>query len=251
MPTLSVEVGDNGDIGTLPPELQKFLDKRIGQVTREEREKAEKRIEDARKQAAGDPEALERLKSIEAENSRLKEAEATRKKNYEEAQKIRDERYANDLKERDERIAAAQKDVTQRTERIVALARNEVRSIAAQLGARPESLDELVLILGPRISLNEHLESFVTDAKDASKPGLDADGKPFTVEGFVGKYLADHPHHKSATPGRGGGGRGGRSTTGDQGTPKLGDAEYEALSADPSHQTATAFMSKVLAGAKP
>lgn len=213
MPKVEIDIGDDGQIGTLPEPLQKFYDdgfkKAFGKG-------AAKAAEEARAQLAAaahsDPVERERLKSLEMENSRLKEAEALREKNYQEAERIRNERHAAELKEREDALAKAGTEIQRRTARVRELVAGQIREVAIRHGARDASLDELSTLLGQHIDLNDALQPVVNDR--AGQPALDKDGKPVTLEGLVIGYLADHPHHKAAPVGRGGGASGGRSLQG-------------------------------------
>lgn len=213
---LKVEVNDDGSIGTLPPELQKFLDKRIKQSYADAHDKALATLRDERT-ARPDPVEIEKAKALEMEVSKLKEAEALREKNYQEAQRIREERHAAELAEKAAALDATAKEVARRTARIQELAQREIRAAAVAAGARKESLDELELLLGGQLGLDDALQVFVKDTQDAGKARLDKDGKPVSIEGFVTQYLTDHPHHKAAPSGRGGGATGGRSLSGQTG----------------------------------
>lgn len=171
---VQVPLNADGTIGTLPEPLQKFFDAKVQQITRRAK--------------TPDPVESERLKALEQENEqyRLKDAEAG--KRYEEANKIRDEREA---KER-ERL---QGELARRTERLTRSARSEIKAEALRLGAREESLDELVELLGTRISLNDDLDVVVKDAD--------------SIAAMVGNYLDAKPHHRKATGGQSMGAQGG------------------------------------------
>lgn len=206
MAVIEVEVADDGSLVKVPEQVQKLIDKAFGKA------KAEA-LDEARKSSA-DPVERERIKSMESENSRLKEAEAKRKGETAEAERIRNERHAAELADRDEKITAAQSEIQKRTARIAQLSSREIRAAALTAGARKESLDELEVLLSGRIGLDDGLQAFVKDAKDPGKAQLDKDGKAVSIEGFVSQYLTDHPHHKAAPGGRGGGAPGGRSLSG-------------------------------------
>jgi len=210
MPTVQVEVSDDGNVGTLPEALQKLFDAKFNEAFGKGKAKA---AEEAKSQM-GDPVERERLKLLEAENSRLKEAEARAKGDAVEAEKIRNQREAQERADWQAKLDAAAKDIDRRTTRLRELTGKEIRAAAMAAGARPESLDELEVLLGGRIGLDDALQAFVRNAQDAGKPLLDKDGKSVSIEGFVGQYLADHPHHKAAPGGRGMGGGGGRSLAG-------------------------------------
>lgn len=220
MAKVELEIGDDGSVGTLPEPLQKFFDTKFNEAFGKGKAKA---AEDMRGQLP-DPVERERLKSLELENSRLKEAEALAQKNYQEAERIRNERHAAEVKERDERLTKAEQELARRTERVRELVASQIREIAVRNGARDASLDELSVLLGTTIDLDDALQPVVKDR--AGKVALDKDGKPLTVEGLVISYLADHPHHKAAPGGRGGGATGGRSLYGQ--APTGADAEKAA-----------------------
>lgn len=239
MPKVELEIGDNGEIGTLPEPLQKFFDSKFGEAFWKGKAKA---AEEARGQLAHDPVERERLKALELENSRLKEAEALAQKNYAEAEKIRNERHAKEVAERDEAIAKAQAEIDRRTTRVRELVSSQIREIAVRQGARDASLDELALLLGQQVGLDDALQPIVTDR--AGKALLDKDGKPVSIEGFVSSYLADHPHHRAAPAGRGGGAPGGRSLAGPPPTGVAADKAdaFAAVEQAPTvHNIARAF----------
>jgi hypothetical protein len=216
MATIEIEVNDaDGTITKVPEPVQKLIDKAFGQgqakATDEAAAKLKTEIEKLKKGGL-DPAERERLRDLETQHSRLSEELALRDKKFDEAQKIRDERHQKELGERDGKLTAAQQEIEKRTTRLQVAAVKDALIVAAAEGARKESLPELEILLGSRIGLDDALQPFVRDAKDAGKPALDEKGQPVTIEGFVKQYLADHPHHKAAVSGRGGGGRGGRET---------------------------------------
>ena len=236
MPVIELEVGEDGSIAKVPEPVQKLIDKAFGKA------KAEA-LDEARK-ASANPVELERIKSIESENSRLKEAEAKRKGENAEAEKIRNERHAAELADRDDKLKRAADEVSRRTQRLTELVSKEIRAVAMAAGARKESLDELEVLLGGRIGLDDALQVFVKDAKDVGKAALDKDGKPVGVEGFVTQYLTDHPHHKAKPDGRGGGAGGGRSLSGSSLTGLEADkaADLEEVARNPNvNNVARAF----------
>lgn len=245
MAKLEIEVSDDGKIGTLPEPLQKFLDSKINEAYGKGAAKA---AEESKAQVTGLETQIaelkkgtlsaadrERLRTLETEKSHLEEQLAIKEKDHEKAREIRDKRHADEIAARDAALTTAKAETDKRTARIRELAiANEITAAAIKAGARKESLDELQDLLGKRIALDDALQAFVTDAKDAGKPQLDKDGKAVTVEGFVAQYLTDHPHHKAGPPGRGGGAGGGRSLTGAQTPPANKDDAFERATADPS-----------------
>jgi hypothetical protein len=238
MPEVVVEFGEDGKPVKVPAEVQALIDRSFGQgqakATDEAAKKMKTEIESLRQAGNLNPAERERLRSLEVDLSKTREELAMRDKNFEEAQKIREERHARDLSEREDKLKAKDAEVERRTGRIRELLGNQLRAAALEAGARKESIGELEVLLGSRIGLDDALQAFVTDAKDAGKAALDKDGKPVTIEGFVAQYLTDHPHHKSPTSGRGGGGRGGRSTAGDPGVTGEKAQAFESVAANPT-----------------
>jgi hypothetical protein len=239
MPTVEVEIGDDGKIGTLPEAVQKFLDKRIGEATSSAKAAAAKDLEAKiadLKRGGLDAADRERLKTLEGDLSRANEEVAKAKGDAAEAERIRSERHAKELKERDDKVKAAHGEVDKRTKRIRELVGKDIKIAALQAGAREESLDELEQLLGPSIGLDDALQAFVQDANEAGKARLDKDGKPVSIEGFVAEYLTAHPHHKSAPVGRGGRATGGRSLSGQKvsGVEAEKAAALELVSQNPS-----------------
>jgi hypothetical protein len=204
MAEITIEVDDKGNIGTLPDPVQKFLDKKINDAHRRGAESAEEKLRPRLRSEVDE----ERLKTLEAENSRFKEAELKRKGEQEEAKKLADERHAAELKDREEKLAAKDSEITRRQDRLRSMLKTEVRAAAVAAGARAESLAELEKLLGAELDLDaQTLEPFVKGQD--GKPATDKDGKPQTIEGFVTQYLADHPHHFGRTPGKSGRATGG------------------------------------------
>jgi hypothetical protein len=177
--TLAVPLNPDGTIGTLPDPLQKLVDARIREATQRAKAKTP------------DPVELERLKTLEAENEqfRIKDAEAG--KRYEEAIAIRETR------EQAER-ARLQTELDRRTERLTRAARTEIKAEALRLGAREESLDELVELLGTRVTLNDDLDVVVKGAD--------------SIAAMVAGYLDTKPHHRKAAGGQSMGTTGGVMT---------------------------------------
>jgi hypothetical protein len=246
---LEVEVREDGvvEAGSLPEPLRKLFqaefDRAYGKGSAKAAEEAKKQLEsevakirEEAKKNTGDPVLAEKAKNLEIELSKLREAEAESKKDFAEAQRLRDERHANELKDRDDKVTKSQQEVERRTGRIRELVTSEIRIAAQRHGARNESLNELDLLLRQRIGLNDDLQAFVADDKDPGKPALDKDGKPISIDGLVQQYLTDHPHHKAAPGGRGGGAAGGRSLAGDKGDGKSDEwsGAVDQVAQDPS-----------------
>lgn len=223
MPKLEIDISDDGKIEKVPEPVQKLIDKAFGQgqaKAADEGQKAAKALQteiDELKKGGLSPAEREKLKTLEADQSKLKEELALRDKNFEEAQRIRNERHQKELDDRDAKLTASQAEIAKRTERIQQLVVTDIRAAALAAGARKESVAELEFILGAQVGLDDGLQPFVRDTKEPGKARLDDKGQPLTIEGLVGSYLADHPHHKAGTPGRGGGAGGGRSFNGSTG----------------------------------
>jgi hypothetical protein len=216
MPEVVVEFGEDGKPVKVPAEVQALIDRSFGQgqakATDEAAKKMKTEIESLRQAGNLNPAERERLRSLEVDLSKTREELAMRDKNFEEAQKIREERHARDLSEREDKLKAKDAEVERRTGRIRELLGNQLRAAALEAGARKESLGELEVLLGSRIGLDDALQAFVTDAKDAGKAALD----------------------KEPTSGRGGGGRGGRSTAGDPGVTGEKAQAFESVAANPT-----------------
>lgn len=177
--SLSVPLNPDGTIGTLPDPLQKLIDAQIRQaITRT-------------KAKTPDPVEAERLKTLEAENEQFRIRDAEAGKRYEEAIAIRE---AREKAERDR----LQAELARRDERLTKAARVEIKAEALRLGAREESLDELVELLGARVSLNDDLEVVVRDAD--------------SIAALVAGYLDAKPHHRKAAGGQSMGTTGGVMT---------------------------------------
>lgn len=241
MATLEIELNDDGSVGTLPPELQKFMDAKINQAFGKGAEKAAKeaqaQVEDAVKRAreeerrsGGDPAAVEKVKNLETELSKLREEEALRTKNYEEAQRLRDERYAKDMAERDKRTAeveaASKSEIERREARLRQNIRTDIKAEAVKAGTRDASIDEVSKLLKDFVGLNDDFDPVVNAEAfraEFSESKLGEDGQPVSIEGLVAEYLALKPHHKNPVTGKGGGARGGYSTSGTAVTTKNGE----------------------------
>ena len=227
MPKVEIDIDDAGNVGTLPEPIQKLFDDRIAKKFGDVKS-LEAQIAALKAGGTPDPVERERLKSLELENSRLKEAEAIREKRHDDARALAETRHAAALKERDDQLVTSGAELAKRTARVREIMAAQIRLEASAAGARDESLDELQALLGPRIGLDDALQPIVLDS--AGKAALDKDGKPVTIEGLVTQYVADHPHHRAAAPGRGGRAPGGRSLHG----PALTgiDAEKAAIQAE-------------------
>lgn len=238
--TLTIELDEKGNIGTLPEKVQTFLDTRINDAFKRGAEKVEKELKPRLRSEVDE----ERLKTLESENSRFKEAEAKRKGEHEEAKKIAEERHAAELKEREDKLTAKEQEIARRDERLRAMLKSEVRAAAAAAGARTESLPELEKLLGAELDLDPtSLEPFVKGAE--GKPKTDKDGKPITIEGFVTQYLADHPHHLNGKRGQHGKAGGGATLRGSQLQTDDKETALAAVEEEPTAQNQNAAIAAI------
>jgi len=184
-PVLTVPLNEDGTIGTLPEQLQKFLDGKIAQV--------------AKRKPEPSPVETEELRQARAKLSEYEQAEAIRKGEYDKALQMRQDAY-------DAEKQKLQSELERRTARLKDSTKADIRAAAVEHGARKESLAELETLLSLRVVLDD----------DTLTPRvLGDDGKPseLTVPALVKAYLDSHPHHRSA-PVAGGGARGGQSLSG-------------------------------------
>ncbi len=234
MDPITVEVDEKGNIGKLPEPLQKFFDTRINDAVRRKAEQLEAEF----KGKTVDPSERERIKAVEDENSRLKEAEARAQKNYEEADRLKEERHKKSLEERDGVVTAKDQEIARRDTRLRSMLGSEIKASAVAAGAREESLPELVKLLGADLDLDAAtLEPFVKGTD--GKPLVDKDNKPVSVEGFVKQYLADHPHHIAKPGGRSGRATGGATMRGASAVPGSKEEALAAAADNPNARNVT------------
>ena len=134
------------------------------------------------------------------ENKTLKQQQLEIARDHDRTLKAREEAHATQLLARAEAL-------TKRNARIQQLVVANLRALAAQAGARDESLGELEVILSHRIKFDDDMEPYVV-AEDGSGPATHL-GKPLPLDLFVKQYLDNHPHHRKPAQGQGGGARGG------------------------------------------
>lgn len=264
-PGLEIDIRDNDgvvEMSSLPESLrpiwQKELDRMYGKGAAKAGEEARKQMEseiakvreDAKKHGA-DPVLAEKAKNLEQELSKLKEDEAIRTQNWQEAQRLRDERHANELAEVRKGLTEREKEIERRTARISELVTSDIRLAAQRHGAREQSLAELDMLLRGKIGLDKDLQAYVKDEQDPEKPAVGTDGKtPVTIDGLVQQYLTDHPHHKAAPAGRGGGAGGGASLAGNKGNVTEFAQAVERAAQSPTVPNIADAISKIRAGAK-
>lgn len=228
MATIDIEIGDDGSIGKLPPELQKFLDKRIDEAYRKGADKTERALSPL----TVDPVEMERLRQRDKTLAEHELKIAERDKEYEKARKLHEEAAA---KEKAEAVKAVKAETAKVLDKLRAKVGQSIRAAALAHGARTESLDELERLLAAEIDLDAELNEYVVDAKDRKAPRLDDEGQPVTIEGLVAHYLKSHPHHVAAAPAQGGKARGGATLAGASSRPTDARGQARAdVAADPS-----------------
>lgn len=183
---LTVPLNEDGTIGTLPEQLQRFLDGKIQQVAR-------------RAKPEPSPVEAEELRQAKARLAQIEREDAERKGEYEKALKMREDDHAAEL-------AKTKAELDRRTARLREAAKADIRAAAAEHGARKESLAELEVLLAQRLTL---------DDETLTMRVLGDDGKPsdLSVSALVKGYLDANQHHRTAPMG-GGGARGGASYAG-------------------------------------
>lgn len=220
---LEVELDDKGEfIGDLPSELKTILERRdtaahgvgFGKGAQKAAEEAKKQIADAIKAKQAELEAqqpLERAKWAEVEelNKTLKSQIETMATDSRKNLTAREEAHALETTSRMESMK-------KRDDRIRTLVNANLRALAAQAGARDESLSELEVILQHRIGYDDDMVPFVKDEQDATKAAKTAAGNVLPLDVFVRQYLDNHPHHRKPVPGKGGGAQRGASLSGHQ-----------------------------------
>lgn len=234
MPKLEIEIDDKGEfVGEVPTELNSILDKiksashgeGYGKGAQKAAEEAKAQIEAAIKAEKAKLEAqfpLEKAKwdEIDQLNKHLKTQLETSVSESRKRMTEREEAHAVELTSRMDKIA-------KRDEKIKALVNATLKGLAAQYGARDESLGELEVILQHRIGYDDHMEPYVK-AEDGS-PAKTTAGNPLSIDVFVKQYLDNHPHHRKPAAGRGGDARGGASLRTGSGTPATVDAARQRI----------------------
>jgi len=230
MPKFDIEVDDKGEfVGALAPEFAAVLDRLrttshgegYGKGAQKAAEEAKKQIEDAVKAEklkleASMPAERQRWQEIDDQNKLLKTQLETTISESRKTQTAREEAHADAITRQ---VAALGK----RNDKIKELVNTGLRGLAAQHGARDESLPELEVILQHRIGYDDDMNPYVK-AEDGTAAKTAA-GNPLALDVFVKQYLDNHPHHRKAAAGRGGDARGGATTRGyGHGTGPSGDA---------------------------
>jgi len=239
MPKIELEIDDKGEfVGTLPPEFDSVLT-RIKTTSHGEGfgKGAQKAAEEAKQQIAAaiaaEKAKLEATMPLEREKWQgIDELNKTLKGQLEttlsESRKQLTTAAENHAVELTRKAEALQK----RNDKIQNLVTANLRALAAQAGARDESLGELEVILRHRIGFDDDMEPFVK-AEDG-QPAKTAAGSPLSIDVFVKQYLDNHPHHRKPVAGRGGDARGGASLRGGATTTTLDGARARVAEGDRS-----------------
>jgi hypothetical protein len=256
MAKFEVELDDatGKPVGTLPDALQKFYDEKFKQGERHGAEIAEvkaKKEYEAQILAlrrSTDPLAEEKIKGLEDTLSKMREAEALREKRFDDAIKERDKRAQVEREAVEKERDAAKAESDRRAAKLHARAAAEIRAEAIRCGALDKSLDQIAMLLGNAIGLDDQLEFYVKDEKDGSKPRLvkakGADGKetdvPVTIAMLVEDFMSQNTHFVKAGGGsRSGTGRIGASLTQHRtGTETAIDQAVAHAEANPTDRTA-------------
>lgn len=219
MPKFEIEVDDKGEfVGTLPTEVDTILNRikatshgeGFGKGSQKAAEEAKQQIADAikaEKLKLEMQQPLERQKfsEIEETNKLLKsQLETTLQESRKNLTTVT-EAHALEVTKRAEALS-------KRNAKIEGLVTSNLRSLAAQAGARDESLPELEVILKHRIGFDDDMEPYVKG--EDGQPAKTTAGNALPIDVFVKQYLDNHPHHRKPTPGRGGDARGGASLGG-------------------------------------
>lgn len=239
MPKVEVDIDDKGEfVGQLPTELDAILTKiksashgeGFGKGASKAAEEAKAQIASAVAAEKAKLEALaplerEKWQGIDEQNKALKSQLETTLSESRKQMTSAAESHALELTRKAEAL-------TKRNEKIQTLVTANLRSLAAQAGARDESLSELEVILRHRIAFDDDMEPYVK-AEDGS-PAKTTAGNPLGIDVFVKQYLDNHPHHRKPAPGRGGDARGGASLNRGVGGGTLESARTRVESGDRS-----------------
>ncbi len=209
MPKFELEIDEKGEfIGDLPQDLKAIKDRweitahgngfRSGQGKAEEEFK--RKLDEALKAERVKLEAsmpAERAKwaDIEEQNKILKTQYDTTLQEHRKLLTAREEAHAAEILKRTEAIKV-------RDQRIRESVKANLRSLAAQNGARDESLEELEIVLQHRVGFDDDMVPFVK-AEDGT-PAKTTAGNAVSLDVFVRQYLDNHPHHRKPAAGKGG-----------------------------------------------
>jgi len=218
---IEVDIDDKGEfVGAVPTELDAIL-KRLeatahgtgyGKGAQKAAEEAKQQIADAIKAEklkldAQAPLEREKFASIAEQNTLLKTQLETTLQESRKQLTSREEVHAIETTKRVEAM-------TKLSAKVKTLVNANLKALAAQAGAREESVGELEVILQHRIGYDDDLEPYVKG--EDGQPAKTAAGHPLGMDAFVKQYLENHPHHRKPTAGKGGDARRGASLSGGQ-----------------------------------
>lgn len=235
MPKFELELDDKGEfVGTVPPEFDSVLTRikttshgeGFGKGSAKAAEEAKQQIADAIRDAKRKMELeapLERAKfeEIDTRNKLLTTQVEQMAQEHRKTLTQTAETHALEITKRAEAL-------TKRNQKIEGLVTANLRALAAQAGARDESLPELEVILKHRIGFDDDMEPYVKG--EDGQPAKTTAGNALPIDVFVKQYLDNHPHHRKPNPGRGGDARGGASLRGGTGTTTTVDAAKARVS---------------------
>lgn len=226
MPKFEIELDDKGEfLGTVPPEFDSVLT-RIKTTSHGEGygKGAAKAAEEAKQQIAEAIKAAKLKMELDAPMERAKFDEIdTRNKQLTGQVQAMAQEHQKTLTQTAEthavEITKRAEALTKRNQKIQTLVNAHLRALAAQAGARDESLSELEVILQHRIGFTDDMEPYVKG--EDGQPAKTTAGNALPIDVFVKQYLDNHSHHRKPAPGKGGDARRGASLSGHQGIPSV------------------------------
>lgn len=235
MAKFEVDIDDKGEfVGPVPDELDAILKKIeataqtvwFGKGSQKAAEEAKKQIEDGikaerKRWEAEEPLKAARFEAIDHDNKTLREQLQAVSTDHSKTLKAREDAHAADITRRAQALEA-------RNGRIKALVNQNLRAIAAQSGAREESLSALETVLQSRIGYNDDMEPYVK-TEDGAAELKTAAGNPIPLDVFVKQFLDVNSYFRKPVPGRGGESRGGASLRGGGGTSTSLDAARQRV----------------------
>ena len=226
MAKVEIEVSDDGtiDFSALPEAVAAPFQSEFNKAFQKG---SFKKSEELRPHLANKEEHDE-LERLRQETHDREVADSEKQRQYEEAKAKTAEQHQAEL-------AARQTEITKRDTRIQHGLRAEIRAAALAAEAREESLEELALILAPRLGLDGDFNTIVKNAD--GEPATDKDGKALSIDSFVTDYLESHQHHRRPQGGKGGGATGGASTQGVATGHTERDAAVQAVKERPNAQS--------------
>lgn len=219
MPRYEIDIDEKGELLETPAELKALFERAeiaaYGNGVRNGQGKAaedgKKALDEALKAERAKWDAqmpLEREKwsQSDAENKALKSQLLDLTREQQKTLQQREDTHAAEILKRSEALKL-------RDGKISALVTANLKALAAQFGAREESLPELEVILGSQIGFDDSMDPYVKGPD--GQPRL-LQGKQMSVDAFVKDYLDTHAHHRKVDNRRGGGAQGGATYRGYQ-----------------------------------